>query len=608
VNGMPSWLPAILTGVILSEFGSAGDLRAAPSAAPAAEVEALITDLGDPDYAVRETASGKLAALGMKAADALLTAAETSPDLEVALRARWLAESLPLVVEGDAEEAARLLQGFAGRRFADRVTAMHRLLRLDDDAGIEPLARIVQLERTAAGSRIAAALLVREWQPDDPHWPRVARRIVASLGTSRRPAARFLQAVIAYSTAATAATAAAAVDEAVAAAATMALGQGEADEPVGLSEGEAVGISRTGRIFRRHLAWLLARSGRLEEALAEARGIIQAAGEEADPDEQLAAELEWFASHGLPEAVDLVADKLAGPDLSPLVAYAAALAWQNRNEPDAAARAAALADAAEQRLDEAGGLTERLTTAMLLTRWGAREWGLREYRKILDDPEANPSQRALAAILCSEFLHEQRQDADAAAVLASILEPDAAVMERVLTQLERDPRAVRSRMLFFQASAEADPAARRRLLEESLQTYAKDVDALIALYRLADNTPAQQAEAAARVARAAAGIEAEIAALPWESSGKNEYAWLVANTEGDLVKATRFSRQSLEESFNNASYLDTLAHCHAAAGNLERAIRTQWIAVKTEPHSLLLRLNYERFLARAAATAADSAP
>jgi hypothetical protein len=582
-------------------------LAAAIAADPDSDVaalDALVADLGAADYAVRELASERLAALGMQAADALLTAAETSPDLEVSLRARWLVESLPLVVEGDAPEAAALLDRFVGGSYAERVRIMHRLLRLDDDAGIEPLARIVQLERTPAGSRIAAALLVREWQPDDPFWPALAPRILAGLGNSRRPAARFLRAVVAYSTAASPAAAAAAVDDAVTAAAKLTGGEGPAEEPVGFSESESLGISRTGRIFRRHLVWLLAREGRREEALAEAGRILASAREEAEPDDQVASELEWFASHELPEAVDLVGEAVLAVDTSPLVTYAAALAWGRRQEADALERSAALAAAASRRLADAGGLSERLRAATLLARWGAADWADREYRGMLDDPDAIVGQRALAAIYFSEFLHEQGRDAEAAETLAAILEPEDELTDRILAQMERDPRAVRSRMLYFRASAAADPGARRRLLEDSLRAYAKDVDALIAVYHLPDNTVAQRAEAAARVARAADSIESEIAALPGDSTGKNEYAWLVANTEGDVAKATRYSRQSLETAFDNASYLDTLAHCHAAAGNLAQAVRTQWLAVKQDPHSPLIRNNYERFRSRAAAATA----
>jgi Flp pilus assembly protein TadD len=138
-------------------------------------------------------------------------------------------------------------------------------------------------------------------------------------------------------------------------------------------------------------------------------------------------------------------------------------------------------------------------------------------------------------------------------------------------------------------------AARRRLVEEAVEAYPKDVDALIALYRLPDNTPAQRAAAAAQVTRAIEQIDAEIQALPEETKGYNEYAWLVANTEGDLEKATRYSRLSLEKSTDNSSFLDTLAHCHAAAGRIPAAVRTQSLARRLEPHGQTIARNLERF-------------
>lgn len=604
-GGRPADHPVVTLAAVM--LGVAGWLVAVSVAAvdpadeaatTAGDIDALVAQLGDPDYAVREAASGQLASLGAQAADALLTAAETSPDLEVALRARWLAESLPLAVAGDAPEAVALLERFPARDFDERVQIMHRLLRLDEDAGIEPLARIVRLERTAAGSRIAAALLAREWQPDDPFWPGLAPRISTGLGGSRRPAAEFLRAVVGFSTAAGPAEAAAALDAAVAASRTVnALGGDE--EPSGLPRAERLGIERTGRIFSRCLIQMLAGAGRRGAALAEAGVLLASGGDEADPDEQLAADLQWLATHGLPEAVDLVAARLAAPDLSPVLAYAAAVAWRSRGD-DAAARerAAALAALATRRLGENGSLGEHVQSAMLLAHWGADDWALREYRAVRDAPGAGLAQRALAATYAAEMLHDRLRDAEAAAVLREVLDADEDEVAEALMRIDRDPRATRSRMLFFQACAAAEPAARRRLLEESLRHYPKEVDTLIALYSLGDQQPLPKAEAAARVARAIEQIEEEIRALPDDANAKNEYSWLVSNTEGDVAKAIAYSRQSLEDSFDNASYLDTLAHCHAAAGDLERAVRVQSLALRHEPNSLLVRRNLERFRAR----------
>jgi hypothetical protein len=48
-------------------------------------------------------------------------------------------------------------------------------------------------------------------------------------------------------------------------------------------------------------------------------------------------------------------------------------------------------------------------------------------------------------------------------------------------------------------------------------------------------------------------------------------------------------------SFDNASYLDTLAHCRAAGGDYKAAIRTQSLASRQEPHNRLIKRNLARF-------------
>lgn len=569
-----------------------------------AEIDALIAQLGDADFAVRETATARLAALGDKASDALLAAADTQADLEVALRARWLVESLPLALADDPPDVTALLDRFARSDLDERVQIMHRLLRLDDDAGIEPLARIVRLERTDSGSRIAAALLAREWQPDDPVWPGLRDRITAGLGQSGRTTARLLRAIIDCSRADSPAATDAAVKAASAAVESLAGPETEA-AAIPADEDPAVaslGRAKTLRIFRRCLAAMLIAAGRQTEALAQAELLFAACADSASEEELLATELLWLTTHGLPTAVDLLSDRLdvGDPGFSPLVGYAAAVTWRQRGDEP---RAAILAERAHGRLGaEDADSGERLQAAMLLARWGAADWADREYNGLLDAPEISAGEFALAGILCSEFLHEQRRDAEAAALLRRVLEgrdpDDGDDMDEILMRLERDPRAVRSRMLFFAACAQAaggDAAEERRMLEESLRVYGKDIDSLIACYRLSVGSPEKHADARSRVARALEQIDEEIQALPDDANGYNEYAWLVANTEGDIRKAIRYSKRSLEHAFDTASYLDTLAHCRAAAGDLRGAVRTQRLAVRHEPHNALLRGSLERF-------------
>ena len=78
----------------------------------------LIEQLGDPQYGRREQAAAKLDDLGVAAIDQLLAAAEMSDDLEVALRAGWLADSIPVDDPTDSSEAQKLLKDYKSKRLA----------------------------------------------------------------------------------------------------------------------------------------------------------------------------------------------------------------------------------------------------------------------------------------------------------------------------------------------------------------------------------------------------------------------------------------------------------------------------------------------------------
>lgn len=185
--------------------------------------------------------------------------------------------------------------------------------------------------------------------------------------------------------------------------------------------------------------------------------------------------------------------------------------------------------------------------------------------------------------------------------------------EELLRQNGREVRSTRSRMLYFEAcaaEAKGDRETQGRLLDQAIEGHEADVDALIAAY----HHPAGDADRRQRVMQAIhAALERitneidELADSPGNlSNSLNEYAWVVANTEGDVERAVRSSKRSLEISFDNASYLDTLAHAHAAAGQLGRAVRVQSIAARHEPHNRTIHRNLERF--RAMAAKADDSP
>ena len=597
--------------------GQATESAGEPSAEAIAD---LISRLGDADYQRRESAASALKAIGPAAVDPLLAAAELDGDLEVALRARWLVDAIPLALPHDTPEVVRLLDSYKRRDVNVRRRVMYRLLRVDDDAGIAALARIVRLERDPTGSREAATLLVQEWRADDPWWPGIAARAAVGLGASRRPAATFTRAVIDFSTATTAEGRDAAIESATKALdalrhvardeAAPVSGADDDDDEETTTSATDVGSDTTRNLERCRIRMLTA-AGRNDEAAAAATRLLEAAWTGVPLKQEVAqtsATLVWAADLGLGRIVDRL--HALRPDLivnEPLVAYAAAIAEKARGDD---ARAATLADEAfarhnrpVQRADSRG----QFEAAIFLARWGCAEWSVRAYTAVLDDPQTTQLEFALAAIFASEYLHELDRDAEAAAILGRLFGPNPTRKdinaEQALAGIGRDHRTVLARMQYFAscaAAARGDAAERRRLLENALRALGKDIDSLIALYHLPDNTPDQRGDALRRINEALRQIENEIQGVPDDSNGYNEYAWLVANTEGDFEKAILYSKQSLVKSFDSPSYLDTLAHCLAAAGDLPGAVRCQSLAHRLAPHNEPIRKNLARFVAMAA--------
>jgi tetratricopeptide (TPR) repeat protein len=574
------------------------------------EIAVLIRQLGDADYGRRERAAARLDQLGADAMDQLLNAADMEGDLEIALRAGWLADSIPLVIPGDTSEAAALLDGYRSKSFGDRIEIMHQLLRLDDDAGIEPLARIGRLDRDQVAARVAAALLVREWSPGDPAWPGIGARILAGIGGSGRPVSRLLASLVAFSASnsaddrgrslKTAREMVATLDRRRTAAAVAAGPETELDDASAAIHRD-IGQT-TQQIFDRCLAMMLLEAGLREEAVAVVRKEMQAiCSREGRAEARVASAagaLVWASAHGMPEVVDDLPDGWGeGPLAHPIVFYAQALCERTRQRDAVAEQIARTA------FDAQGSFGDRRQTAALLVRWGAGDWASREYTTVVDDDAAPHEERVAASLLFAEFLHDRGRDDEAAGVLQWFEEKAGRHIE-ILQRFGRDAASTSARMHYFRAlaaEARGDAAASRRELEAATTGDAPDVDALIALHRRARDMPEERRTAIQRIEASLGRMEQAIKDMPDEPQAYNEYAWLVANTEGDVPKAIRYSKQSLRDSFDNSSYLDTLAHCHAAAGDFVRAIRTQRLALRYEPHNRIIRLNLEAFERRAAA-------
>lgn len=592
-----------------------------PGEGQADRIEALVEDLGSADYWRRESAAAELRGLGPAAIDALLAAAERSDDLEIALAARWLVDGIPLAADSDPPEVAKLVEQYCQARSSDWLPAMQRLLRADDDAGIEPLARIVRLDRSLAASTTAAALLAAEWRQGDPSFPAIARRVAAGIGSSSRPTAAFLRGLVGFvgGDPKGVETAAAAIDRLRATSRERpADGRGagrlrrSAAGPGGMSlEDPMVGLPcHPEAILDRTFIAMLVAAGRRDRAVAESQRLLEEAL--AEPDDLLrgyrvASVLAFSADQGVPQLAEDALSRHADAVMSrPIAMYAAAMALKAAGNAD---RAEAVAT--EARSVAADNHKLHLDAASKLSHWGERDWAGREYESLTTDPAVPDGEFVAATIMFSEHLHDLGSDADAAACLRRLLEPvegPAAPNHRppaddLLRQFGRDPRSTRSRMLFFEACAaesRGDRAAQAKLLEQALDGPGKDVDALIAAYHASADAPELRERRKREIRESLAVLEAEIESEPEEANALNEHAWLAANTDGDAERAIRYSKRSLSLSFDNPSYLDTLAHGQALAGQFDRAVRTQSVAARLEPHNRTIRRNLERFREMAA--------
>ncbi|MBT3212996.1 MAG: hypothetical protein HN345_13430, partial [Planctomycetaceae bacterium] len=157
------------------------------------KITALITELGDSDYATRESATQQLRTIADHAIDQLLDAANQSNDLEIALRSQWILETVSLVGPDDPPEVTELLKNFSNSSLSQQISTLSRLVRLENNVGIKPLARLIRTNRSASISYLAALVLLQEWRPNDPYWPILVADIPAELNTSQRPSALLIQ-------------------------------------------------------------------------------------------------------------------------------------------------------------------------------------------------------------------------------------------------------------------------------------------------------------------------------------------------------------------------------------------------------------------------------
>lgn len=573
-------------------------------------LQKLIAQLGSDQYATREKAQGELEQIGLAAFD-MLHAAQDHDDVEIALRARYLLRAMPIpwTNEQDPAEVRTILRGYSDQSESERSGRIDQLGTLDAGRGIPALCRVARFETSHLLAKQAAIRVMRYEPEADAEKRTLIELINVTMGSSQRSAAEWLRV---YGRTL--------IDPIGTLAAWQKLITAEQVLQPQSADRSSPAIVRD--LFRWQIDHLL-KLDRRNEAVAIADKI---AAMDIQGEKETEETVEWLIDRKFYAQVEQLAGRYVDKNDGPAMLLYLLAETQRAMGKDAESEQTSKAG-----FDRSGNQAEsRNPIAERLRDRGQFDWAEREFREVLKLRELGHPFNMYSRFILSEMLHDIQKDRDAAEVLQPLVEEldRNPMLVEFLQRLfrERDTASIKSRMHYFRAQdalSRNDFAAHKKSLDEAVACDARDVDVLIAMYRLpmADQAWVQQTrgliDAAAseflgkistsemRFPRVGESREREEELHEWAKQC-NQYAWLVGNTEGDIDLAIRFSWKSIELRPKASGYYDTLARCYYRKGDLDAAVKHQSYAVKMEPHSGQMRRQLKLFEDARAAKRAKS--
>jgi tetratricopeptide (TPR) repeat protein len=607
-----AWLHVATAAALSAKSGAEGAAPGQPQEVGEEAIATLIDQLGAEDFARRERAEAELRRLGLLAFDALHQA-QYNEDIEISLRSRYLLRSMAIrwFRDDDPLETKELLRGYEDKPADERRNLMEQLAKLPEHQGLAALCRLARFESSNTLSK-RAALLVMQQPPasEAAVSTRIAELIRREVGLSQREAAEWLRTYVG----------------------TLAQAGDSFDAWERIRRHEEDLFQKTPEktsldIVRDLLRWeaeLLERLQRHEQAQAMISRTIDLVD---GTREQLGEMVAWLMERKTWGAVEELAKRFPerfGESALLLYPLAEAQLQQGRKAQaeETAQRALGIkAQAPQEHIEAAFHLQER----------GLFEWAEREYRLVIQLGPAGGQYELRARFLLSEMLHDQQREQDAAQVLQVVvdgMDRDQNVLQMV-TRIGREAESIRSRMYYFWSEhhkSTGDIAKQIEQLRQGIKQDPTDADVLIAMYRVPapdegwrEETLKLIREAGQQFREQIQECEQQAAEAPIEearslyhrqlATALNQFAWLIANTEGDYDHALRCSQRSLELVPNTSGYLDTLGRCCFAKQDYENAVKNQARAVELEPHSGQIRRQLEFFKqALAARKEADRKP
>jgi len=581
-DDQPSRVPAA-AGIAATQRSAANpSLSSANQSATAKKhIDDLIRQLGNPRFTVRRAAASELRQIGPEAFDAL-HAATGDADPEVAASARYLLRQITVRwVQNDDSPAVRaLLREFDGRSDESRLSRVQDLANLANGEGLAALCRIAHFDRSPLVSRRAALAIIRPAEHAASTTPIDPEVIERELGDSMRESATWLRRYL---------------EQLRDPAASAAFWDKLVEEEAARLEQHTDDTSTEIVIG---LMWNLADVHRQTGNRQAMLGVIgRMVGLTTEESQSVVTDLiEWLMEHQAWDVLDEFLTKHQSSfEQSKRLLYYAALARARQRQADLAEQ---LAEKAAQ-IDPQSTL-ESFLTARDLEEHGQFDWAVREYHRAIDNQQVAAPEAILARIYLGALLHDHEQHQQAADALDPLVKAvqNEGRVGQLYAELLRYYRgrlalpeadAVAARFHYYRGCQFRDAEDRERErgeLELAIKFDPTDADVLIAMYRHPHEDASWRESVRQRIRDLSRRFQQEIDENPTDPTAYNQWAWLVANTEGDYQKAIRYSHRSIElippgaGDSAGASFLDTLGRCYYAAGDLKNAVKYQRQAIE----------------------------
>jgi hypothetical protein len=572
-------MKSLAWAAVVMIVGGVAAAGAPPPAQPAApSIGALIRQLGDADYPVRQKAHDELARLRYEAFDPLM-AATSDDDLEIAARARALLKLLRAewLADDDAPEARKFLRDYESDDARARQARMKSLAELPEGKGTAALCRLVRFESSLRLSKAAAAALLTARIAAPPPDAATAETVRTILKECRRPGAAWLLAwtrLGAEPDAVMAEWDRFAADE-------QALPRSERD-----SAGRDVAVSLIQfQIVR------LKQLGKSDDAvMAAARPLVEIESVSVQRQQVL---LEWLIDQKLWNVVDEVAERFAASFTDSSSLYKLAQAYAGQHKEDLAEAFAGRAFRLARNKNDMNSLNQHFTAGLRLWQWGQFSWARREFEFVIGREDGPPAAndpmrgiRQMAQTKLAEMLHDQGQDLEAATVLQ---EPAADPQQRLAGR----PANMACRMNYYLAchwATKSDAARQREFLDKALDSAGiTDVDVLAACHALPGQTAEYRDKIAQRVRQAAENLRTMANRSSNDPNSRVMLARLLAGTGGDLDEALYLAQRAVALNPKFDGCHAALAAVYAARGDWANAVASQVKAAEAAPYSGLVQ-------------------